>query len=299
MDDNTNRFISSMTKWALMNNAHFCFNRFVERVKKGIKNDGKDEFLKFIDEYVINDSRNQFNICIPKDTVLYRARLINEKDFYEKEGLDIDQSCNCKFTIGFDEGNSREAPLGISKEGRNNTKGISYLYLADGVETACVEVKPLIGQMISIAEFRVANDVYIYDLSSEKSFEIGDSIKENVSLGELFTLIMQKYFEPVCNPDEYIATQVITDHIRKTGIDGISYKSAYNKEGINYTFFNSNRKNFEFLGSRIMVAQGEKAMFYDLNHKKTYETESVFSNKLTEEDAEEIINNIGLKLGKS
>ena len=47
------------------------------------------------------------------------------------------------------------------------------------------------------------------------------------------------------NELEYYTTQYLTDYIRKTGVDGISYRSYYDETGINYTIFNSDhRKSF-------------------------------------------------------
>ena len=36
---------------------------------------------------------------------------------------------------------------------------------------------------------------------------------------------------------EYVATQVLAEYIRKIGYNGISYKSSYNKDKVNYVLF--------------------------------------------------------------
>ena len=94
---------------------------------------------------------------------------------------------------------------------------------------------------------------------------------ENVALGRLFTLIMQQYFVPVSDKDKsnYKATQIITDHIRKSGVDGIAYKSAFHNAGTNYTIFNSNRNTFEYVESSVFWYQAQQQSFCDFNEKTT------------------------------
>ena len=48
--------------------------------------------------------------------------------------------------------------------------------------------------------------------------------------------------QPVNDFEKYKTTQMLTDYLRKTGIDGISYRSYFDRKGINYTFFNSYHK---------------------------------------------------------
>lgn len=61
-------------------------------------------------------------------------------------------------TIGFDEKNSIECPIGVSIDGRNNISGVSYLYVAEDEVTACEEIKTTLWVIISLAEF-IANDL--------------------------------------------------------------------------------------------------------------------------------------------
>ena len=76
--------------------------------------------------------------------------MINDYDDLPGKGIHIDDVGN---TFGYGEGDSREAPIGMSSAGRNNVQGVSYLYLADRLETACAEVKPVPRQYISVAMF--------------------------------------------------------------------------------------------------------------------------------------------------
>ena len=204
--------------FALNNNAYFIFNKFLDEVNNNaVHNDGKNELLNLIDKYVSNDKNNRFRKALKSGSVLYRARLIEPIHLNTDYGINVEGKKDL-LTRGFDEGNSREAPLGISKEGRNNIGGVSYLYLSNRGTTACSEVKPHLNQLISLASFKTTRTLHIIDFSTDKIFDPQERADDNVALGRLFTMVMRKYFEPVSNSSEYKATQIITDHIRKLGL---------------------------------------------------------------------------------
>lgn len=267
--------------------AHNMFEHFVERVSKNeVKQDGTDELLALIDKWVINNTTGSFHKTIKQGTKLYRARLI-ETSKIDKAITFVDDKI-----LGFDESGSREAPLGYSAPGRNNIAGVSYLYLANTPETACSEIKPIVRQLISLAEFEIKEPLHIIDFSSEKAFlETEDSI----DLGVLFTDIMMSYFKPVNNPNEYKATQVLTDYLRKSGIDGISYRSHYEQKGINYTIFNSHRNNITFENSRVLLLQSERRTFLDFNNERIINANTIGGAQYDEKATKEMI----LKLKKN
>lgn len=84
--------------------------------------------------------------------------------------------------------------MGISKPGRNNIEGSSYIYLAGKPETACVEVKPIVTDIISLAKFKIMKDLKIIDFSNKKNFDYEKLKKVNLSLNELFKKIMLQYY---------------------------------------------------------------------------------------------------------
>ena len=100
---------------------------------------------------------------------------------------------------------------------------------------------------------------------------------------------MMKYSTPISNPIEYKATQIITDHIRKTGIDGIAYRSFLNNNGVNYTFFNSSRDRFKFENSRIVMLQSERRSFIDFNSKRAVASKTRGYANFNEKDSDEMI----------
>src|SRR5207302_493128 len=58
------------------------------------------------------------------------------------------------------------APPGesIKRGGRANPAGISYLYLSDSDETACVEVRAAPGDLITVGRFELAPDLRLVNL---------------------------------------------------------------------------------------------------------------------------------------
>ena len=269
----------------MMINAQLIFNQFVERVEsETVRNDGSDELLSVLDKYVLS-SNNPFYKTLRRETSLYRARILDEDLLSVDKGIGLSETG----LIGLNESESREAPLGLSSSGRNNIKGVSYFYAASDVETACCEVKPGIRQLISVARFETKDTFHIIDFSSDKSFA---GYEESFSLGHLFTKIMFMYSKPVSSEKQYKATQIITDYIRKTGIDGISYRSFYNSTGINYTIFNSDHRKLEFIESRLLMFQSERKTFLDFNNEKVITANSVGGATYDKASAEKNISDI-------
>lgn len=282
-------------EYLLRLSANIYFNQFLTRVKNNtIREDGTDNFLNLIDQYIIKGSH--FYKSIKRGTKLYRARIISHDKMCSEYGFGISES---GFLTGYDETNSREAPLGCSTEGRNNISGVSYLYLADNIETASAEVKPTVRQLVSIAEFEVMKTIRIIDFSDDSVLADSVDVRNDVSLSILFARIMQQYCIPVTDSAEYKATQIITDHIRKTGIDGIAYKSFYSEKGKNYTIFNSDRNRFKFNGSRVMILQSERRTFLDFNDNKVRDAKTIGYATYNKKDADEMIEMIRNELQKN
>ena len=57
-----------------------------------------------------------------------------------------------------------------ASDGRANTRGIPCLYLATDQDTAILEVRPLIGSFVSVAQFTVVNELRLIDCSRDLEF---------------------------------------------------------------------------------------------------------------------------------
>lgn len=272
----------------LVHNAEQLYSSFFNNIINGDYNsDVVLRVLELIDKYIINDSEKRYYKMMPSDTILYRARMAVLNTCYNK-GVRIDNSL---ITHGFNELNSREAPIGISSEGRNNINGVSYLYLADSPQTACAEIKSQLKSLISVAQFKLVKNISIFDLANDVTFDKTDNNKENIALNHFFTKIMFSFMKPVGTKDKdiYKVTQFISEYFRKNGIAGISYRSSYNDNGINYTFFHSSNNFIRFIDSSLFVHKSSIEVFVDLNNREELNSRSFGSEKLELDDYDIIL----------
>ena len=138
----------------------------------------------------------------------------------------------------------RMSPLvGEAREGRANPKGIPCLYLATDKETAMAEVRPTLGSMISVGQFRILRELELVDCSvghdSELSiyFEEPDAPEREKAV---WNEIDRAFSEPITSGDslaDYAPTQILSELFKKEGYDGIIYKSNLGS-GYNVSLFN-------------------------------------------------------------
>lgn len=173
--------------------------------------------LSLIDKIIVSNESTGFKKCLENGTIYYRARIMDPADDNNtKKGP---HKTKDKKLIGYDEFNSREPLLGIPGAGRNNIDGVSYLYIASNPETACTEIKSTLGDLISLATFKIKKPLYIYDFSTDidKDLNVEDTLF-GMNIKTFFTELMYHYTQPVANKDTYRVTQVISDHLRKMKI---------------------------------------------------------------------------------
>lgn len=254
----------------------FDANKKYHALKKELLTNGVDyenELFKVIDEIVVDKEKTQFIKEIPAGTILYRAREIKIDDYSKPEmGLKVKLE-NGKFvTEGFNEKNSIECPIGIGNDGRNNVAGMSYLYVAQDVATACAEIKSTLRNLISVAEFEVKTPLKIIDFSNDdKKFTYELNEEYQMSIGKFITLLMFQYCQPAVDVMDYKMTQILSDYIRKMGFDGIMYRSFFTMNN-NYTIFNCHKSKIAFMSSRIVSHQFVDDVFWDYNHEESIHT---------------------------
>lgn len=200
-------------------------------------------------------------MMLPKETAVYRARIISDDDL-------LGQAKGISYTdegfSGYDYINSKEPPIGFSKSGRANVPYSSYLYCAEDIETAACEVKPYIGDYISVATFKTKKDfrlINFVDLSNDM---------ENYDQSNYLNFMCTCFSRPVKNDKDYAITQFISDEIRKYGYDGLCFRSIFTNQ-INYVIFNCAMSNIEFEKSKIIKMCAQKTMFIDYNKEAIIE----------------------------
>lgn len=240
-----------------------------------------EPILELIDNYVFANG-SQFVTSLTQE-IFYRARAI------ESSQIAVSNYGGIETLEGFGELESREPPLGLNSAGRANQAGNSYLYLASDAATACAEIKPNLRSYISVAKFIVRKPMKIVDFADEKHFRMDESRKEGISLGRFFTLLMSGFFVPVYDEAGYRCTQIVSDSIRKHGIDGISYQSFYSESGTNYVFFNCARNDFEFQGhSKVYLYCGAQETFWDIEGNEAIHSSTSDAPGLTPDIAAKI-----------
>ena len=137
---------------------------------------------------------------------------------------------------GWNADDSGAPPADLTGNGRANPDHIRYLYLCEDSVTPVYEVRPIIGDTVSVARFKLKKDIKLYDLT----LDIHDIVNgEVVELPRLYNTIGEMFSRPY-NGDatKYLATQYIAEKIKNMGFEGLRFRSSLHKEGINIVLFN-------------------------------------------------------------
>ncbi|OOM79672.1 RES domain protein [Clostridium puniceum] len=222
-------------------NSYLGFNwkQFSENVKYYGRFNNKQnyEMLKKFDKLI-----KEFTISF-KDKSMYRAR-INVRDMAERDKNKYGE------ILG-------PAPSGLCKENRLSPKGISYMYLAESINTALAECRAITGDKALIGEFVPKRELFLFDLSKD---DFCHSIfDENFDgMYDCYALVLQKISKEISRPIgnnedtlKYIPSQVFAEYIRDKGLDGIIYKSSLSSKKNYVLFYGADESNKFVLGSKI------------------------------------------------
>ena len=132
----------------------------------------------------------------------------------------------------------------LSKGGRANPIGISYLYTASDANTAIAEIRPSVGDWISVAKFTVSSLPLLVDLRNPRKaspFRIAAEEKDEMLMMYLDELsFLGKLGERLSKPKEadleYLASQYLCEMIKGFGYGGVLYSSSLGT-GFNVAFF--------------------------------------------------------------
>ena len=288
------KYKSKIDKMFLDHRAITFYRSFVKTIAERKPKELEKSVVYILLEELLNQKEVACKEVIPFGTILYRARIVDDviKEIKEESIIKRDSHT----ITGYDEINSKEPPLRISSEGRNNLQGVSYLYVAEDEYTALAEVKPKTQDIISIATFKVKKELKSFNLKDDfapKDVEEFEN-KHHVSAAVLMTLVMKAFSstpsEMTC---DYQVTQFVSDLVRKHGYDAISYRS-YASGNKNYTIFNSCKANIEFMQSQLVFLKSTDYSFAYINSGETvpYNDQRKVANK---EHIEELKNTLLLQ----
>ena len=211
---------------------------------------------------MLESEEKTFTRTLAAGTELFRCRKLPIRDI-SLFGI-ISYNSESNQISGYDSYDSKEPPITISGAARNNIQGSSYLYLAEDEYTACAEIRPHNFDIISLAKFRIKNDLKMFDLTVDSNFNQYDDPKSMILATKLISGIMSAFYLPVANDKEYMMSQYISDFIRKYGYDCICYLSSmtFNK---NYTIFSCGENNIEFISSELVENYRTNFELYKIN----------------------------------
>lgn len=137
-------------------------------------------------------------------------------------------------------------PKHLASHGRANPAGIPYLYLASTALTAVSEVRPHTGELASIAELDIPDNLTIADLRHPRKtvspFILSDEDELSLLRGDIEFL--EKLGEELTRPVlprsaafDYIPSQYLCEYVKVSGFDGVMYRSSVG-DGVNVALFN-------------------------------------------------------------
>lgn len=182
-------------------------------------------------------------MTLRKGKCLWRAQLGSDKKLkpeFEKNAILVD--------VPFSDERMKPLP-NKAKEGRINPKGIPCLYLAMSKTVAILEVRPWMGSKITIGKFEVIRDQKLAVFNEKVTYNPID-ILERLSQGQKLPEeeIRQIVWSDVCeaftkstdrddDTADYAPSQVIAEYLKKRGIDGLAYRSAFSTRKLNIALF--------------------------------------------------------------
>jgi hypothetical protein len=119
------------------------------------------------------------------------------------------------------------------------------------------EVRPWVGALVSVAQFKVVRPLTIVDCSvlHDQYFNLAYLSRTFDDLGQnkpwspdeiekiVWAAIDAAFAEPVTDTDDvadYAPTQTLAELFRSEGYDGVAYKSAFGEEGYSVALFDLN-----------------------------------------------------------
>jgi len=151
-------------------------------------------------------------------------------------------------------------PKRLASHGRANPAGIPYLYLGSKPETAAAEIRPHTGETACVADFTIP-DIQAVDLRNPRKLVSPFILEDASAIGQLRAdlPILERLGEELTRPVlpsgaaiDYIPSQYLCEFIKKSGFDGVVYRSSVS-DGINLALFEPD------------VAQGGDVVLYNVS----------------------------------
>ena len=118
--------------------------------------------------------------------------------------------------------------------------GESHVFIWQPGSTAVLEVRPLIGSYVSVAQFKVLRDIRLVNCADKPMDNLARWLQKTWTPKDIekavWSDINRAFSRPVERGDnslDYVPTQIIAEAFKLHGYDGIAYKSSYGEDGFN------------------------------------------------------------------
>jgi hypothetical protein len=147
-------------------------------------------------------------------------------------------------------------PKRRASHGRANPAGIPYLYLGSKPETAAAEIRPHTGEVACVADFTIP-EVRAVDLRHPRKLVSPFILTDASEIGQLRADLpfLERLGDELTRPVlpsgaaiDYIPSQYLCEFIKKSGFDGVIYRSSVS-DGINLALFDPNKA----IGGDVML----------------------------------------------
>lgn len=200
-----------------------------DKFSEEIKTVNRFHFVNALDLDRLKTLFRYFEKEIPKGRKFYRARITNG-------------------TSGFPLKEMKNPPNHLARGGRANPEGISYLYLSSDIRTTMYETRASLFDYVSVATFRLEENLRIVHLSQETYdvFRLAEieQLGEVVLHGSFINKLEEELSRPKRKSDsdlDYLPTQYLSELIKSMDIDGIEFKSSLYEDGYNLAIFNPDK----------------------------------------------------------
>lgn len=201
---------------------------------------------------MVREQAQNNTMPVDVDKIYYRARIIDENALVDLNNADniYKESFKCLSKKGsFIPRDSKKV-----QSGRANPQFITYLYVAEHITTALLEVRPLLSDKVNLAEIKVISPLQIANLSAAN---LRTYDEERKSMEDYILYYIQLAFSvSTHNPNDYIPSQIIAEYLKNLGYDGIKFNSSLHKGGANLTIFNVGK--CEPIKSRLFIIDDVK-----------------------------------------
>ena len=204
--------------------------------------------------------RKCFNDIKERD---YSMKSYNDMEFFRARKGDWKTGiCNERMNKEFN-----KAPEDIVSDGRGNAKGISYLYVATDEDTAISEIRPMVGDVITIATVKIPADslkrIFSFEMLEQYEIHMSNQLIKDTVAKNLMYIINREMSKKIDNSLDYLPLQFIIEYLKVLGYSSFAFKSS-RSTGFNYIFFPETK--IEVLNTKVIEV-------YDIGY--TYKTKEI------------------------